>query len=145
MPNNYEHKLILGNRFSDNRGFLSVINDFSLKSIVRFYEINPKNSSIIRAWQAHKEESKWFYCSQGAFVVNLVKLDSFDNPSENLEIFTFKLNAEEPMILEIPGGYANGFKALKESSKLIVFSDFDLEASKADDYRFESHKWVKKW
>lgn len=142
---NNEHQLIKGNLFSDNRGSLSFLNEFSLKPIVRFYEITPKDTTIIRAWQAHKKESKWFYCTQGSFIVNLIKLDSFESPSNNLSTFTYKLNASNPQVLFIPGGYANGFKAQSENSKLMVFSDFDLEASKLDDYRFDAHKWTNNW
>jgi len=141
----HKHKLITGNCFSDDRGLLSFINDFSLKPIVRFYEIAPKNTSIVRAWQAHKNESKWFYCTNGAFKINLVKIDSFENPSDDLEIVSYNLNADKPQVLFVPGGYANGFKALNDNSKLMVFSDNDLETSQQDDVRFESNKWVKKW
>ena len=49
---------------------------------------------------------------------------------------TYHLSAAEPQQLAIPGGYLNGFRALETGSTLIVFSDFDLEASKADDLRF---------
>jgi dTDP-4-dehydrorhamnose 3,5-epimerase len=141
----YEHQIIQGNLFSDDRGFISFNNDFSLKSIVRFYEISPKDTTNIRAWQAHKKESKWFYCTQGSFKVNLIKLDSFENPSDNLNVFSYKLNANNPQVLFIPGGYANGFKSLSKKSKLMVFSNFDLETSKLDDYRFETNKWINKW
>jgi dTDP-4-dehydrorhamnose 3,5-epimerase-like enzyme len=140
-----EHQIIQGTLFSDDRGSLSFINDFSLKSIVRFYEITPKDTTIIRAWQAHKKESKWFYCTQGSFMVNLIKLDSFENPSDNLTVYSYQLIANKPQILFIPGGYANGFKALSEGSKLMVFSNFDLEASKLDDFRFETNTWINKW
>ena len=140
-----EHQIIQGNLFSDDRGSLSFVNDFSLKSIVRFYEITPKNTSVIRAWQAHKKESKWFYCTQGSFMVKIIKLDSFEKPSDKLTIFSYELNANKPQILFIPGGYANGFKASSEESKLIIYSNFDLEASKLDDYRFETNKWTNKW
>ena len=141
----YEHQLIKGDLFSDDRGSLLCVNEFSLKSIVRFYEITPKDTSSIRAWQAHKDECKWFYCTKGAFKINLVKLDSFENPSEDLMVHTYELNSELPQVLFIPGGYANGFKASSEGSRLMVFSDFDLEASKQDDFRFETNKWINKW
>ncbi|MEM5564824.1 dTDP-4-dehydrorhamnose 3,5-epimerase family protein [Psychroserpens sp. AS72] len=137
-----EHQIIEGNLFSDDRGSMAFVNNFSLKPIVRFYEISPKDTTIIRAWQAHKEECKWFYCTKGSFKINLVKLDSFKNPSENLRVHTFELNSETPQVLFVPGGYANGFKSLAKKSKLMVFSNFDLEASKLDDIRFDSNKWT---
>ena len=139
------HRIIPGNRHNDSRGFLNFFNEFSLEKIVRMYEIAPENTSIVRAWQAHKKESKWFYCSKGAFTVNLVKVDNFNNPSDDLETFNFELNEDTPQVLHIPGGYANGFKSLVNNSKLIVFSDLDLEDSKNDDFRFDTNKWIKKW
>lgn len=142
---NLEYDLIAGNIFKDERGSLAFLNEFSLKSIVRFYEITPENTSIIRAWQGHKKESKWFYCTQGAFEIKLIKLDDFENPSNNLQIHTIQLDDNSPRVLKVPGGYVNGFKSLKINSKLMVFSDFDLEASKNDDYRYEQNKWLKNW
>lgn len=139
-----DHQVIAGSCFSDERGTVSFINGFSFDSIVRFYEISPKDTSVIRAWQAHKFESKWFYCTQGAFKVNLIKLDSIENPL-NVSIFSYELKADNTQVLFIPGGYATGFKALFEGSKLMVFSDFNLEASKLDDYRFDINKWKINW
>jgi hypothetical protein len=47
------------------------------------------------------------------------------------------------MILEIGGGYFNGFEALEEGSVLMVFSDFSLEESNNDNYRetLENINW----
>lgn len=142
---NLKHQLIEGDKFIDDRGALSFINEFDLKPIVRFYEIAPKDTSIVRAWQAHKEECKWFYCTQGSFKVNLIQLNNFENPADNLEIHSFELHSELPQALFVPGGYANGFKALSDDSKLLVFSNFGLEDSKEDDYRYDYNKWINKW
>ncbi|RYH74573.1 hypothetical protein EVU94_06020 [Flavobacteriaceae bacterium 144Ye] len=137
--------LIKGNNFTDDRGTVHFVNDFSMESVVRLYEISPKDTSIIRAWQAHKEECKWFYCTKGSFKVNVVKIDDFESPSEDLTVNSFELNASHPEVLFIPGGYANGFKAISENSKLMVFSNFGLDASKQDDYRYDTNKWIKNW
>lgn len=142
---NLKHKLIEGSLFTDDRGSLAHANNFDLQPIVRFYEITPKNTSIIRAWQAHKKECKWFYCTSGSFKVNIIQLDSFENPSNNLVINSFQLDSKKPQVLFVPGGYANGFKALEENSKIIVFSNFNLNASKDDDFRFNTNKWLTKW
>jgi len=143
--NNSKYKIIAGSIFEDERGSLTFLNDFTLKPIVRLYEIAPINTTIVRAWQGHKNESKWFYCTQGAFVVNLVELDNYENPSDNLEVHTIYLESNNPKVLYVPGGYVNGFKSTMDNSKLMVFSDFDLEASKKDDYRYEPNKWLKNW
>ena len=140
-----EHHLIKGATFRDHRGMVSFCNEFSLDPIVRFYEVSPLDTNVIRAWQAHKEESKWFYCTRGVFEVKLVKIDSFEQPSEDLSVYSYELNAEQPEILFIPGGYANGFKALMNNSKLMVFSNFDVIASKDDDYRFDLNTWKANW
>lgn len=131
--------------FSDIRGKLTFFNAFDMTPIVRFYEIEPKNSNIIRAWQGHKRERKWFYCPLGSFVINLIKVDDFENPSDSIESQRFELSETTPLVLEIPGGYATGFKSTLEKSKLMVFSDFTTEKSKNDDYRFPLEKWNTKW
>ncbi|NNE76924.1 MAG: dTDP-6-deoxy-3,4-keto-hexulose isomerase, partial [Pricia sp.] len=95
----------------------------------------------IRAWQAHTKEKKWFYCNSGAFVINLIELDNFEHPSDNLKTQKILLNSAVPMVLEISGGYANGFKATQEGSKLLVFSNFSLDESKADDFRYPADQW----
>lgn len=99
------------------------------------YAIEPANTIIIRAWQGHFKERKWFYAACGSFEVQTIPLDQFGKP--NLaQRAQWILNANEGAVLAIPGGYLNGFRALEASSRLLVFSDFDLEASKADDIRF---------
>ncbi len=54
---------------------------------------------------------------------------------ESLNKEELVLTSSESNILEIGGGQYNGFEALEEGSVLMVFSDFNLEQSKIDDYR----------
>jgi len=140
-----QHRLIKGSGFSDTRGMLNFFNAFNMKEIVRFYEIVPSSTEIIRAWQAHKAEKKWFYCNSGAFIVNLIKLDNFDVPSVDLKPEKIQLTAKNPVVLEISGGYATGFKAVEENSRLLVFTNFSLEESKQDDFRYPVDKWEAYW
>ena len=133
--------LIKGNEFIDERGALRFFNDFDMGKVVRFYEIAPANTEIIRAWQGHQHEKKWFYCLAGSFVINLVKVDDFDGPSRELVPQKMILKSTEPDILAIPKGYATGIRAMEESSRLQVFSDFSLDASKEDDHRFPLDMW----
>lgn len=140
-----EPQIIQGKKFSDNRGTLIAFNDLDLSSVVRTYEIIPASDSIVRAWQAHKEEEKWFHCTAGAFLVNLIKLDNFDTPAEHLDATQYILRASEPQVLCVPGGYANGFKALEPNSILQVYSNFSLRESAADDYRFPGDTWNANW
>ena len=130
-------ELIQGNRFADSRGELDFFNSFDLSEVVRMYRIKPSRTNIIRAWQGHRHEQKWFYCLKGSFVVNLLPLSEFtgDSVGNSLQIYT--LQADLQQILRIPGGYVNGFRAIDSNSELLVFSNMTLEDSKADDYRFD--------
>ncbi len=116
-----------------------------MKEIIRFYEITSNSNDIIRAWQGHKNEKKWFYCNAGSFVVNLVKIDDFDAPSNHLKPIRFLLDANQPTVLEVSGGYATGFKSNRDNSKLLVFSNSSLEESVQDDFRFPVEKWPANW
>ena len=139
------HHLIQGTNFSDERGGLNFFNTFDLSEIVRMYEILPSNTQTIRAWQGHQKEKKWFYCNSGSFIVNLIEVDTIVSPSKSLKPERFELAANKPCLLEISGGYASGFKAKEENSRLIVFSNFSLEASKNDDFRFPVDFWSGVW
>jgi len=137
--------LINGSSFSDERGKLKFFNTFNMKEIVRFYEIALTSIDVIRGWQGHQYEKKWFYCHSGEFVVNLVKIDNFDNPSDHLIPERFVLDAKNPFVLEVPEGYGTGFKANRGNSKLLVFSNFTLDESKQDDFRYSVDKWSANW
>ena len=139
------HNLIQGANFSDQRGGLNFFNALDMSEIVRMYEISPSDTIAVRGWQGHQKEKKWFYCNSGSFIVNLIKVDNFDSPSQTIIPEQFVLEAENPSVLEISGGYATAFKAQAQNSKLIVFSNFSLEASKNDDFRFSVDMWSGKW
>lgn len=139
------HKRIKGGNFSDERGGLHFFNEFDMSPIVRMYEILPADTTIIRAWQAHKKEMKWFYCSQGAFIIHLVELDNFEHPDAHLVPQKIILDANKPLILEISGGYATGIKAIRPHSKLMVYSNFGVQETKEDDYRFDKAYWKADW
>jgi dTDP-4-dehydrorhamnose 3,5-epimerase-like enzyme len=136
---------IEGSLHSDERGRLIFFNAFKMAEIKRFYEIVPSSTTTIRGWQGHQNEKKWFYCTSGSFIVNLINLKSHNPTVSESNMERFELTATKPLILEVPGGYASGFKANMEESKLIVFSNFDLEESKKDDLRFPIDKWKAEW
>src|SRR5690606_30108611 len=137
--------LIPGSQFTDERANLNFFNALDMKKVVRFYEIVPISTKILRAWQAHREEAKWFYCQSGSFKVHFIKVDYFDSPSSSLLPETYILTAREPAVLYVPGGYANGFRALEKDSRLQIFSNFGLEESKGDDFRFPVGQWKVDW
>jgi dTDP-4-dehydrorhamnose 3,5-epimerase-like enzyme len=133
--------LIQGGEFNDARGKLIFFNDFDMKDVRRFYVIEHPDSSIIRAWQGHKKEEKWFYVMKGSFKVVLVKPDDWDNPSPDLEPAEFILKATANQVLYIPGNFANGLKALEPESRIMVFSSFTVEESSKDNFRFDKGMW----
>lgn len=139
------HKLIEGASFSDTRGTLHFCNEFNMSETIRFYVIAPSDTDIVRAWQGHRQEKKWFYCNSGAFIINLIKVDDFENPSRSIVPERFILKAKTPAVLEVTGGYATGLKAMENESKLMVFSNFNLEESKNDDFRYDLKTWQANW
>ena len=130
-------KIIKGNTFTDARGTLRFVNDFHFEGIKRFYTITHPDTSVIRAWQGHKIESKHFFVTKGKFLICWIAIDNWENPGKNLKVNQQILSADEPQMLIIPAGNANGFQALEPEAQLIVFSDLTLEEAKDDDYRWE--------
>jgi dTDP-4-dehydrorhamnose 3,5-epimerase len=130
-----------GHRFSDERGDVEFVNDVSLTAVKRFYAISNKSTDVIRAWQAHKLEQKYFYVIEGSFLIATVKLDNFDSPSPHLDADHVVLKAEFPQILIVPSGYANGLRALTDANKVMIFSTLNLQESKNDTYRFAPELW----
>ena len=136
--------LIEGGFYTDQRGRLDFVNDFDLEKIRRFYFTTNLEVNNFRGWQGHKVEMRWFYCVKGSFKVELIKIDNWENPSNDLRIETYDLAEDEPKILYIPSGYLNGFLSLEENSKMMIMSDYKLGALVGDEFRFDSKKWRKK-
>jgi len=134
-------KIIQGGNFSDHRGTISYVNDFSFKAIERFYIISNSDENPVRAWQGHKLDTKNFYCLSGAFKIHFVKIDNWENPSKDLAIETVTVSASESKIVHIPAGYANAIQSLEKDSKLISFSTLPLANVSDDDVRYDSDYW----
>ncbi|MER3318199.1 MAG: hypothetical protein RIB79_07895 [Allomuricauda sp.] len=116
-----------------------------MSEIVRFYEISPANQDIIRAWQGHQHEKKWFYCLSGSFVINIIEINDFNRPLEDLTPIRVELDSSNPKILAIPGGFVTGIKATSKNARLQVFSNAALDESKNDDFRFPLNQWSAQW
>ena len=136
-----EFQIINGGQFSDERGKLSFFNDFDMTTVRRFYVIEHPDTIFVRAWQAHKIEQKWFCVIAGSFKVVLVKPDNWETPTHYLLQQEFILSSQKSQVLYIPGGFANGFKALEKNSKLMIFSDFTISEAGKDDFRFDKKLW----
>jgi dTDP-4-dehydrorhamnose 3,5-epimerase len=133
--------IIQGGNFSDHRGTISYVNDFSFRDIERFYIISNSEENPIRAWQGHKLDSKNFYCISGSFKIHFVKIDDWESPSKNLTIETIFVSDSDSKIVHIPAGYANAIESLEINSKLISFSTLPLSNVSEDDVRYNSDYW----
>ncbi len=133
--------IIEGGTFTDDRGHLHFFNSFDLSPIQRFYIIEHTDTSIVRAWQGHQYESKWFHVISGAFKIVLVKPDNWIEPSEYLIPEEYLLRGSDKKILFVPNGYASGLQAISENSKVLVYSNFTLEESLQEKVRFDRDKW----
>lgn len=133
--------LFKGGSFRDDRGKIAFVNEFNVSLAKRFYVIEHSNTNVIRAWQGHKKETKWFFVIKGSFKIAKVEINNWDEPKESKEIKTYILNENEPEILQIDPGHVNGFKALQSDSILLIYSDITLKESELDLIRYPSNYW----
>lgn len=134
---------ITGKISSDARGSVKFFNEFKIKDVKRFYQVENLMSSPIRAFHGHMEEGKYVYVPYGKILLCAIYLDDKNNPSKKNKVHKFFLSQDDPQIVYVPPRYANGFKSLKKGSKVIFFSTSTLEKSQKDDYRFPYNYWGK--
>jgi hypothetical protein len=128
--------LINGNKHSDTRGSLLYNNDFDVSAIKRMYFLENTDTTLLRGWQGHKIEQRWFIAVQGSFCIKLVKIDNWEKPSIELVIEEFTVESKMLDVLKVPKGYISCILALEEGSKLLAMSDYLLGEIK-DEYRFD--------
>lgn len=138
---NKSKRLIQGDTYIDDRGKLDYFNDFDMSPIKRVYFTTHFNLDVVRAWQGHIIESRWFICVTGSFKVKLIKIDNWEAPSNQLPVENYVLSSEKKQVLYIPNGYVNGFRALKTESKLMIMSNYNFNEIKNDQIRFDQNKW----
>jgi dTDP-4-dehydrorhamnose 3,5-epimerase-like enzyme len=131
--------LIEGKLFSDHRGVLKYNNDFNALQVKRLYSIENMPLNSIRGWQAHKIEKRWFIATKGSFIINVIVIDNWQNPSQNLIALKFILK-DEMDVLFVPAGCATSIQAISDGSKLLVMSNYQLNEVE-DDFRFEINYW----
>lgn len=131
-----DSKLITGNRHSDQRGILLYNNDFDASSVKRIYIIENENVDFKRGWQGHQIEQRWFSAVSGKFEIQLIKIDNWESPSKDLEIFTYILDSEKLNVIHVPRGYISSIQSLELNSKLLVMADYLLGENK-DEYRYD--------
>jgi dTDP-4-dehydrorhamnose 3,5-epimerase len=132
---------IKGQLFTDDRGEVGCVNDFDMSKIKRFYTVTNHRAGFVRAWHAHKKESKYVTVTSGSAIIAAVKIDNWKQPSKHLKIHRFTLSAKTPSVIFVPNGYANGFKTLTADTKLMFFSIATLEQSRNDDFRYDAYYW----
>ena len=137
-----EPSLISGNCHKDSRGLLFYNNDFDLTNIKRMYVIENSAVDLIRAWQGHAIEQRWFSAIQGSFKIQLIAVDNWDIPSENLPRIDYILESATLDVLHIPAGYVSSIQALEEKSKLVVMSDYHIGEIR-DEFRYPADYFTK--
>lgn len=130
-------QLIKGDSHEDFRGGLVYNNDFEATAIKRIYVIKNKNIAIIRAWQGHKIEQRWFTALKGSFKIELIAIADWKRPNKKSERLEFVLRTKKLDVLHIPAGYVSSIQSLEEGSKLLVMADY-LMGELEDDYRYEA-------
>ena len=128
--------LIEGNIFRDKRGLLKYNNEFDLSEIKRLYIIQNDNKNIIRGWQGHKIEQRWFTSILGIFKINLIQIDNWEKPSQSLIYKSYILDSEKLCVLHVPPGFVSSIQSLTIPSKLLVFADYRLNEIN-DNYRYD--------
>lgn len=128
-------RILEGGSHTDERGTLRFVNDFDMSSVKRMYTTTNADTTVVRAWMAHKIESRWLKCSSGVFDVQLIYVEDWDIPLASEQRLIYKLKADTPQVLLIPPGYAIGFKASEKNSSMLIFSDYSM-GEIDDNYKF---------
>ena len=129
-------KIIRGNSFTDIRGTICFNNSFDTKEIKRMYIIQNSSVNIIRGWQGHKVEQRWFSAVQGEFEIHLIEVDNWEIPSKDLQSIKYNLSSDKMNVLHIPKGYVSCIQAIENNSKLLVMADYSIDEIK-DEYRYD--------
>ena len=133
-----EPKLINGGVATDDRGSVRFVNEFNFEGVKRFYQVQNHRVGFIRAWHGHHKEGKYVYVSKGSALVGAVPINMMiDQKIDQSKVFKTVLSSNNPRVLFIPAGYANGFKSLEEGTIIQFFSTSTLEESLGDDIRFD--------
>lgn len=134
--------LLKGNISRDSRGSVSYINSFDFTGVKRFYVVENADTTIVRGFHGHMQEAKYIFVVSGTALICYVPLDS-TTPSKKQKVQQAVLSADNPQILYIPPGFANGIKAFDSETKILIFSTSTLSESQKDDVRFPYDYWGK--
>ena len=133
-----EPKIINGGVATDDRGSVRFVNDFNFDGVKRFYQVQNHRAGFIRAWHGHHKEGKYVYVAKGTAIIGAVPIDMMiEKNIDQTKVFKTVLSSNNPKVLFIPAGHANGFKSLEEGTIVQFFSTSTLEESLGDDIRFD--------
>lgn len=133
--------VLQGGLVVDDRGEVGFVNDFNFDGVKRFYTVLNHRAGFVRAWHAHRRESKYVTVVRGAAIVAAVAIDNWEHPSKNAQVYRYVLSAKKPSVVHIPAGYANGFMSLRTDTMLVFFSTFSLDEARGDEVRFDARYW----
>jgi len=128
--------IIEGGFHSDHRGSINFFNTFDMTQIKRFYVIENSDTEIKRGWRGHRIEQRWFFVSKGAFLIQIVKIDDWEEPNPNSPVFECELSNEKGWILHVPFGYATCIRSLEDEARICVFADYGIENAELDNYLY---------
>ena len=97
-----------------------------------------RQTEIVRAWQGHKIEQRWFSAINGSFKIGLIKIDNWENPAKNLKKLIYIINSDTLEVLHVPKGYVSSIQAMEVGSKLLVMADY-LLGEINDEYRYDAN------
>jgi dTDP-4-dehydrorhamnose 3,5-epimerase-like enzyme len=136
-----ELKLLNGGLAVDDRGQVGFVNDFDFAGVKRFYTVTNHRRNFVRAWHAHRKEGKYVTVLRGTALIGAVAIDNWERPSKTAQVARHVLSANNPAVLFIPAGHANGFMSLTEDALVVFFSTATLEESSGDDVRYDARYW----
>lgn len=134
---NNDIQWIKGGVAKDGRGQIRFVNGFDMSAVKRFYIIRNSDIELIRGWRGHRIEQRWFYVLSGSFEFNIIKIDNWEAPNENLPVGKLFLRADELSVLHISAGYATAIRATEPNAELLVYGDYGIEHASQDDYTWE--------
>lgn len=130
----YQPAILKGSSHTDARGVVTFNNGFDASLVKRIYTVENRSTDLVRGWQGHRVEQRWFACIKGCFEILVITIDDFDHPSADLPIAVFQLQDHDLTYLHVPAGHVTAIRSMQPGSKLLVLADY-ASGEIADEYR----------
>jgi hypothetical protein len=135
-------RIIPGGIHRDARWAVRHVNAFGFENVDRFYAVTPAKLGEVRGWVGHRKDWKWLYTLKGKFDVGVVQPETWEGPSRHEEVKSFRLDAEESCLLEVPPGSYTACRTMVADSILLVFSSGKIETAVDDDFLLPPDHWM---